>query len=67
MTNKQIYIGLGLLAVTIVGVIIYKKRNKKEEEKSGFMTSSDRMKCNLNGGVLHGGIGSAGEYCEYKK
>ena len=34
MTNKQIYIGLGLLAVAVVGVIIYKKSKSKEEGKS---------------------------------
>lgn len=34
MTNKQICWGLGLLAVAVVGVIIYKK--KSEEKKLGF-------------------------------
>lgn len=34
MTNKQICWGLGLLAVAVVGVIIYK--NKSEEKKLGF-------------------------------
>lgn len=41
MTNKQIGWALGLLAVAVTGVIIYKKRSKKEEEKSNF---SDRKK-----------------------
>jgi hypothetical protein len=35
MNKKQIYIGLGLLAVAVVGVIIYKR--SKEEKKSGFI------------------------------
>lgn len=43
MTNKQIGLGLGLLALAVVGVIIYnKKKNKKEEEKSGFVSRISR-------------------------
>ena len=59
MTNKQIYWGLGLLAVTVVGVIIYKKNKKpvvvakKEEEKSGFLIPSTGAKrCLRAGGTV---------------
>ena len=36
MTNKQIGLGLGLLALAVVGVIIYNKKKNKTEEKSNF-------------------------------
>jgi len=48
MNKKQIYIGLGLLAVAVVGVIIYKR--SKEEKKSNFK-DGDRIgkDCYCNG------------------
>lgn len=62
MNKKQIYIGLGLLAVAVVGVIIYKKTRKpimvvvkKEEEKSGFIINNGnrgRKDCIKNGGTV---------------
>lgn len=49
MTNKQIYIGLGLIAVAIVGVIIYNK-SKKEEEKSNIINCGPgQINCTRNG------------------
>lgn len=35
MNKKQIYIGLGILAVAGLGIYLYKKN--KEEKKSGFI------------------------------
>jgi len=49
MNKKQILIGLGILAVAITGVIIYKRRNK-EEKKSNFKTGDVMGKdCYYNG------------------
>ena len=50
MNKKQIFIGLGILAVAVVGVCIYKRMNKKEEEKSNFK-EGDRIgkDCYCNG------------------
>lgn len=37
MNKKQIYIGLGILAVAGLGIYLYKRSTKKEEKKSGFI------------------------------
>jgi len=35
MNKKQIFIGLGVLAVAVIGVIIYKRREEKKSGVSG--------------------------------
>jgi len=67
MTNKQIGWGLGILALAVVGVVMYNKRKSKAvvtavkkdvkegEEKSGFIINSGnagRKKCVKNGGTV---------------